>query len=373
MNDSNNIIRLFLCGDVMTGRGIDQILPYPSQPTLYESFVKDARDYLFLAEETNGKILYPVPMNYIWGDALSVWKQFQPTIKIINLETAITQSEDAWLNKGINYRMHPHNIAALSSAGINVCGLANNHILDWGYAGLTETLITLRNASIQFSGAGETVSEAIQPAIFEISSDKRVLVFAAGTSSSGIPPIWSATINRPGVFYLPDLTERTLAYVTNIINGYRHPTDLIVFSIHWGSNWGYDVPELSQEFSYGLIDVAKVDIIFGHSSHHPRPFEFYQGKTILYGCGDFINDYEGIQGYEEFRGDLSCMYFLDLDPLSHQLIKMTMVPMRIKNFQLQRANKMDCEWLFQTVKQKLSFNLPVTLQEDSIIIEGIHR
>jgi poly-gamma-glutamate capsule biosynthesis protein CapA/YwtB (metallophosphatase superfamily) len=43
-------ISLFLCGDVMTGRGIDQVLPHPSLPHLYESFVKDARDYVWLAE-----------------------------------------------------------------------------------------------------------------------------------------------------------------------------------------------------------------------------------------------------------------------------------------------------------------------------------
>ena len=89
----NNIkknLRIFLCGDVMVGRGIDQILPYPSHPQLYEVFVTNAQEYIFLAEKVNGKIPYPVSMSYIWGEALSVWQQLKPDIKIINLETAIT-------------------------------------------------------------------------------------------------------------------------------------------------------------------------------------------------------------------------------------------------------------------------------------------
>jgi len=61
-----NNLRIFLCGDVMLGRGIDQILAYPSQPQIYESYVKDARDYIYLAEEKNGIIAYPVSMDYIW-------------------------------------------------------------------------------------------------------------------------------------------------------------------------------------------------------------------------------------------------------------------------------------------------------------------
>jgi poly-gamma-glutamate capsule biosynthesis protein CapA/YwtB (metallophosphatase superfamily) len=72
----------------MLGRGIDQILPHPSVPRIFESYVKDARDYILLAEQMNGKILYPVPFDYIWGDALGIWRQEKPDIKIINLETA---------------------------------------------------------------------------------------------------------------------------------------------------------------------------------------------------------------------------------------------------------------------------------------------
>jgi poly-gamma-glutamate synthesis protein (capsule biosynthesis protein) len=61
---------LFVCGDVMTGRGIDQILPHPGDPRLYEPYVHDARDYLRLAEATHGPIRHPVAEDYVWGAAL---------------------------------------------------------------------------------------------------------------------------------------------------------------------------------------------------------------------------------------------------------------------------------------------------------------
>jgi poly-gamma-glutamate capsule biosynthesis protein CapA/YwtB (metallophosphatase superfamily) len=72
----------------------------------------------------------------------------------VNLETALTASEDAWPGKGIHYRTGPENGRALAAAGIDCCALANNHVLDWGYAGLAETLRTLAALGIRHAGAG---------------------------------------------------------------------------------------------------------------------------------------------------------------------------------------------------------------------------
>ena len=136
-------VRLFLCGDVMTGRGIDQILPYSVDPHLYEPYVRDARRYVELAERANGPIPRPVDYDYIWGDALAELARFQPDLRLINLETSITTSESQWEGKAIHYRMHPANIPCLTAAGVDGCALANNHVLDWGYPGLAETRETL--------------------------------------------------------------------------------------------------------------------------------------------------------------------------------------------------------------------------------------
>jgi poly-gamma-glutamate synthesis protein (capsule biosynthesis protein) len=75
-------------------------------------------------------------------------------VRIVNLETSITTSGDYWPGKEVHYRMNPRNIGSLTAAGIDCCALANNHVLDWGYEGLAETLATLDRAGIKHAGAG---------------------------------------------------------------------------------------------------------------------------------------------------------------------------------------------------------------------------
>src|SRR5687768_18490754 len=86
----SGFVTLFLCGDVMTGRGIDQALPHPGNPILYERYMKSATGYVELAEEANGPIPKPLGFSYIWGAALAELTQRKPDVRIINLETAVT-------------------------------------------------------------------------------------------------------------------------------------------------------------------------------------------------------------------------------------------------------------------------------------------
>src|SRR4030066_2555189 len=113
--NQTDLITAFLCGDVMAGRGIDQVLPHPGDPILYEPFIKDARFYVEFAEKTNGRIEKPVTFDYIWRDALVELERVPPDVRIINLETSITSSDDYWKHKGINYRMSPQNISCLTA------------------------------------------------------------------------------------------------------------------------------------------------------------------------------------------------------------------------------------------------------------------
>src|SRR5437764_3542965 len=166
-------VTLALAGDVMLGRGIDQILPHPGDPRLYERYVRDARDYVALAERAHGPIPKPVDETYVWGDALAVLRASPPHVRIINLETSITTSGD-FSPKGINYRMNPRNIGCLAAANVDCCVLANNHVLDWGEAGLLETLDTLKSAGMRYTGAGRDAEEAAAPAIVDFDHGSRI-------------------------------------------------------------------------------------------------------------------------------------------------------------------------------------------------------
>ena len=345
-------ITLFLCGDVMTGRGIDQVLPYPSDPRIYESYMTSAQGYVKIAEEASGPIPKPVDFAYIWGDALEELRRTDPDVRIINLETAVTTSSEFWAGKGIHYRMHPRNIPCITTAKIDCCVLANNHVLDWGYAGLTETMTSLASANLKTAGAGRNLLDAEAPAIIEAAEKGRVLVFGFGDESSGIPWLWGARSDRPGVNFLPDLSEGTVGRIAERIAGLKQKGDWVVASIHWGRNWGYEVSSAQRDFAHRLIDQAQVDVVHGHSSHHPKGVEVYRGKPILYGCGDFLNDYEGISGYEEFRGDLGLMYFVTMDSATGKLVSLIMTPVQIRRFRLNYAYPDDVLWLQQVLDRE---------------------
>jgi len=353
-NTQPKLLTLFLAGDVMTGRGIDQILPHASAPQLFEPTVRSALEYVALAEAVAGPIPRRVAFDYVWGDALVELERRHASARIINLETAVTRSDDASPGKGIHYRMHPDNVACLAAAHIDCCTLANNHVLDWGPAGLEETLSVLHRARISTAGAAHVAKEARVPATLHPPEGGRIQVFAFGMPSSGVPPEWQATRNRPGVNWLEDLSERSVQAVAAQISAHARPGDLVIASLHWGGNWGYEISDEERGFAHRLIERAGVDLVHGHSSHHAKAIEVHRGKLILYGCGDLLNDYEGIRGYESFRGDLSLMYFPTLEADSGALAGLSMVPTQMRRFRIQRAPAAGVEWLARVLERECS-------------------
>ena len=351
-NTGNTPVSLFLSGDVMLGRAIDQVLPYHNDPVLYEDYIRDARDYVRLAEDASGLIPQPVDCAYIWGDALAELNAIRPDARIINLETSVTQSATPWKNKYIHYRMHPKNAACLTAAGIDIALLANNHVLDWGYRGLAETLNTLERARITTAGAGSDAAQASQPAIIDLQGKGRLLVYAWGHASAGVPQQWAATQKRPGINRLDYLNEETVQQIRANIDQVRKPRDITVASIHWGGNWGYEIPSWQSTFAHRLIDEAGVDVVHGHSSHHVKGIEVYNGKLIIYGSGDLLNDYEGISGHERYRADLALMYFADIDPETGELARLQMTPTQIRKLRINRASDQDTSWLLDMMNRE---------------------
>lgn len=349
--EQRGAVRLFLCGDVMLGRGIDQVLQRPCNPALHEDYAKSALDYVALAERARGPIPRGAPSSYVWGAALGALAKTPVDLRIVNLETSVTRSED-YERKGINYRVSPENADCLRAAHIDCCTLANNHVLDWGAPGLRETLSTLQRLGVKSAGAGRNADEAATPAILPLSGGRRVRVYAFASTTSGTPRRWAADLNRPGVNLLPDLSRVSADRVVDRINHDRAADDIVAVSVHWGPNWGYEIDGEQMTFAHALIDRAGVSVIHGHSSHHSKAIELYNQGLVLYGCGDFINYYEGIAGYEHYRGDLSLMHLVTINPGSGTIVSLDLVPLQMRQFRLVRAAAADVDWLQQTLDRE---------------------
>jgi poly-gamma-glutamate synthesis protein (capsule biosynthesis protein) len=330
-------VTLLLAGDVMTGRGIDQVMPRPLPPQLHEHWVQDARRYVELAEAANGRISAPVSLDYVWGDALAEMDLHAPDVRIVNLETAVTRSDTPWPGKAIHYRMSPAHVGCLRAAGVDACALANNHVLDWSVEGLRETIATLRGAGIATAGAGSDAAEAQAPAALPVDRATRVLLFSAATRSSGVPATWQAREGNPGVAMLPRVDEDEARRLAERVRRMRRAGDVVVVSLHWGANWVDQVPAAHRAFAHRLIDLGAADVVHGHSSHHPLPIEVHAGKLVLHGCGDLINDYEGIEPQGRHRSDLGCLYFPTLDRTDGTLVGLRIAVMQLQRFRLARA------------------------------------
>lgn len=348
---ADGTVRLFLAGDVMTGRGIDQILPHPGNPLLRENWIRDARRYVELAEAVNGPVPRPAGFEWIWGDALVTLAQVAPAVSVINLETAVTSADSFVQGKGIHYRMNPPNLPAIVVARPDVCVLANNHVLDFDRPGLSSTLNALSGAGLATAGAGEDLEQAQQPVLVPVpGTSGRIIVLACAMASAGVPDSWAAKEGRPGVWFAPTLADTVADEIVGRLSAVRQPGDICVVSLHWGSNWGWEVSRDQIRFARRLVD-GGVDIVHGHSSHHPRPIEVYRQRLILYGCGDLINDYEGISGQEEFRGDLRLLYFPTVHQSSGELVGLTMRVVRARRMRLEHALPRDVLWLERVLEE----------------------
>jgi len=200
--------------------------------------------------------------------------------------------------------------------------------------------------------------------VLAVEGKGRVLVYAYGLPTSGIPAKWAASPDRPGVNLLPDLSDTAVQRVRRDVQAVERQGDLVVVSIHWGGNWGYLVPPEQIAFAHRLIDEAGVDVVYGHSSHHVKGIEVYKERPILYGCGDLLNDYEGIGGHESFRSDLALMYFLRADPATGKLVSLQMAPMQVRRLRINRASTADARWLRDTLNREgRQFGTRVEMEE----------
>jgi hypothetical protein len=365
-------------GDVMLGRLVDQLWPQ------HVDNAHERRVVSYFIER------YPHLANYThrdpWGTALPLFHDAD--LNLINLETSATTTNDPWPSKAFNYRMHPANAAALREARIDYACLANNHTLDFGSDGLVETVWTMKENKIAFAGVGETTDESRRPAILRLprcadvahhghahaqgqdepGNSYTVHVYAA----SDHPRDWAVVPS----FHLIDYTPRTREHLLTLLTSHtpdKPIPDLKIFSIHWGPNYTWQPAEKIRSLAHFLIDECGVDIVHGHSSHHVQGVERYHRKLIIYGCGDFVDDYAL---NEEYRNDLGAVWRVcvreeqdeenvEVESCRLVLDRLEIFPTRCDRFQVTLLDPDDDDHLWVQRKiTRLSEDMGTTVRRD---------
>jgi poly-gamma-glutamate capsule biosynthesis protein CapA/YwtB (metallophosphatase superfamily) len=286
-------------GDTMLGRGIDRMAA--DDPSF--TFFRDLDPYLEDVE-----------------------------VLSLNLETTITTASEEWPGKNYHFKVHPERAPVLfeqlprSASTQLVVSLANNHILDFFEPGLRETIDTLDTLAIPHAGAGEDLASAQAPVILTTPRGVRVGILSASSHCScGSADGWRATEHAPGMWQFdPDTGD--FEELRRAVTALRQTVDYVIVSLHWGPNWIETwpidwMPELA-----GELVAAGASVIHGHSAHHVLPVQRIGGVPVLYGSGDFLDDYSA---RPPFRADLSYLARVHLQPNADTQVEL--VPLRIEH------------------------------------------
>ena len=82
------------------------------------------------------------------------------TFTMINNEFCFSERGQKAPDKQYTFRVNPSYVSLLNDMGVDIAGLANNHVIDYGKDALTDTFTTLTNAGIEYTGAGNSLEDA---------------------------------------------------------------------------------------------------------------------------------------------------------------------------------------------------------------------
>lgn len=201
-----------------------------------------------------------------------------------NLESPLTKRSERGPSKAphggaIYLQGNPDYTFLLTEAGFDVVSLANNHIMDYGEAGLGDTIFHLEQEEIKFAGAGPDLSAALEPAVVDL-DDYIIHVLAF----SGVEPdTYYAGPGRAGAAPLDE------AAVLRAIARSKAEANLVVVSLHWGAEaMAYPTSE-QKRLAHKFVD-AGADLLLGHHPHVLQGVESYEGAVIAYSLGNFLFD-----------------------------------------------------------------------------------
>jgi poly-gamma-glutamate capsule biosynthesis protein CapA/YwtB (metallophosphatase superfamily) len=297
-------------------------------------------------------------------------------ITIANLESPLTTSNTVHPTKPILLKGSPAHAAALSYGGIDMVTLANNHIIDYGIAGLQQTQSVVRNEGILCFGAGVDSYEALMPAFYSKSGLNLALLGNSNRTGqyNNYQPYLDAGFNKPG---FGNLTESN---IRSQINSVRNVADIVIMNMHSGSEYSL-VPGDSDSEAENYSPYLKVpaegdreirryaidqgaDAVICHHPHIIHGFEVYNKKLIAHSLGNFIFDLDYPETYPSM--------ILNAEVFQEGILKYTVTPVYIDDYIPKRASgQLGLYLLDDLAKKSYDLNTYLKVDRDQVIAEII--
>lgn len=247
------------------------------------------------------RALARVPPEHPWGETLPILRSADAVV--CNLECVLADRGRPQPGKTFTFRADAAHVGVLAAGHVTAVSLANNHALDYGPDALAECLEVLDAHGIAHAGAGRALDEAQRPALFDAGGTRMALIACTDNE-----PDWAAGPHRPGIYHVPiAVGDRRFAELCELVSAAQPDTDVVVVSVHWGPNWGYEPPVDHIDAARALID-AGAGVVFGHSPHVFRGIGMHRGRPVLFSAGDFVDDY-AVDPVE--RNDQSFMFVVE--------------------------------------------------------------
>ncbi|MFF0430877.1 CapA family protein [Streptomyces sp. NPDC004327] len=202
------------------------------------------------------------------------------------------------------FKSPPEIAAALKATGYDSCSTASNHSLDDGADGLRRTLDALDKAGVRHAGSARTAAEAARPTLLKAGrATVAQLAYTYDTNGYPLPE------GQPWAVNLIDEDR----IVQDARAARKAGADVVVVSIHWGTEWETAPDERQLTLGRSLTasrtgERPDIDLIIGTHAHVPQPYEKVNGTWIVYGMGDQIaGDMINYEGVNDRRGNMGTL------------------------------------------------------------------
>lgn len=314
-------ITICFIGDLMLGRYYDD-----EQSNTFQQKLEHMREKQFSKQS----------LETVYGNTLQKLSSGCDLV-VGNLETCITANTKRD-QKAFNYRLHPIYSQALKLNERTFFNIANNHIMDYEN-GIQDTVKALQENNIKFSGVLPETKDYKILQTFTI-KNKKIGIFGCADHYER----WKSSTNKEGIYYVDYDDPISIEKMLDKIKEMRKQVDILIMSIHWGFNYASGINNKFVKFAKQVI-ISGVDIIHGHSSHHVKCIQHDTDKVIIYGNGDFVNDYAIDQTY---RNDLGMIVKVTINPQNKK--KVCIIPTIIKDRQVAYADDKERKIVYNNVK-----------------------